>query len=312
MNDELLPAPAVADLPADRHRLLKDRFMQSISNDQPGVRSQPARRRWVRFAAPAAALAVTAVTITAVAWTRRANQDAVPGTAAPIVAVQPGRSADVRALVDRLAATAAGRPPGPEARPGQFVYVHSKVTRLVPGTGRPALDQVHDRETWLPARGDGGLAREYGKAADLTATNSNSFYANLTHQPEAWLVLIQANTEGQGEADHAAEFDAIGAALDESLVPPPALATVYRAISLVPGVVVVPDSVDVTGRHGVGLARTDSAGERTEFIFDPASADYLGRRSYLVRDTDAGPAGTLTGTTAILRRAVVGRAGQTP
>jgi hypothetical protein len=90
------------------------------------------------------------------------------------------------------------------------------------------------------------------------------------------------------------------------------VAALYRAAAKIPGVVLVADSVDAEGRHGVAVARTDEEGERREWIFNPTTVEYLGERSYLVRDTDLGKAGMLTGTTAVLQRGVVHKTGELP
>ncbi|MER5408791.1 hypothetical protein ABT051_29475, partial [Streptomyces sp. NPDC002769] len=55
-----------------------------------------------------------------------------------------------------------------------------------------------------------------------------------------------------------------------------------------------------------------SNGERTEYIFDRTTHLFLGERSYLVKDTPEGKAGMLTGTSAILSRAVVNKIGDLP
>jgi hypothetical protein len=74
----------------------------------------------------------------------------------------------------------------------------------------------------------------------------------------------------------------------------------------------VKDSTDAAGRHGVAVAFTDKFGERREWIFDPETFDYLGERSYLVRDSEIGPKGMLTATTAVLQRGVVDKTGRLP
>lgn len=102
----------------------------------------------------------------------------------------------------------------------------------------------------------------------------------------------------------------IGELLSESIIPPKVNATLYRAAAKIPGVV-VPDSVDAAGRHGVGVARVDASGERDEWIFDKKSLTYLGERDYLARDTTNGKAGMLVGTTAVLARGVADQTGQT-
>jgi hypothetical protein len=86
---------------------------------------------------------------------------------------------------------------------------------------------------------------------------------------------------------------------------------VIRATARIPGVVVVHDVVDAVddaGGHGEALAPAFD-GERTELISGKNTRAYLGERSYLVRNTTAGKAGTLAAGAAVLARAVVDSAG---
>lgn len=319
MRDELarqLPPPAVPELSGDRHRELKDHFMQTITD----VREpRPARRRWAVLAAPATAVAVAAVAIGAVTLGRPADPG---GTSAPtVVAVDPGSAPG--ALIDRVARAAAGRP-GVPVGPGQYVYIRSKVAWLVfpkdvdgkpkeAGASGQVLDEVHDREIWLPhTEGDEGLIRERGETFGLSGAYPNARYADMPTDPDALLSQIYADTKGRGQNPDDEAFDFIGEALKESILPPDLLAALYRAAAKIPGVVQVKDSVDAAGRHGIAVARTDHHGERREWIFDPATFEYLGERSYLVRDTAVGSTGMLTGTTAILQRGVVTKPGDLP
>ena len=328
MNDKpadlarLLPAPIVPDLSADRHRDLKDAFMQTITDVPELAQPKPARRRWAMIAAPAAAFAVAAVAITAVTVSRQANGP--EGSAAPIIAVDPGSAAGVAPLIDRLALAAGGRPSTPVGS-GQFVYIRSKVARLVfekplspdgsqsAGEDPMMLDKVHSREIWLPATaGSQGKIREHGDLFGLDGARPNSFYADLPTDPDALLRKIYTDTKGQGQNPDDQAFDYIGEALRESILPPQVAAALYRAAAKIPGVVLVRDSVDAAGRHGAAVAHTDIQGERREWIFDRTTFTYLGERSYLVRNTGLGKAGMLTGTTAVLERGVVNKAGTTP
>jgi hypothetical protein len=314
----LLPPPQDPELPADRHRLLKDAFLQEITHTPPR-----SRRRMALFAAPAAALAVAAVLIVALTVGRPAPDGAV--VSAPVVAVDPGNPAGVARLMDDIALAAAQKPQTTVGQ-SQFVYVRSRVAwaQFVgnsssgpkeAGVDAMVLDAVHDREIWLPQTdGSEGLIREDGETFGLQGALPNSRYAELPTDPDALLSRIYADTKGQGEShgpDYQA-FDFIGEALRESILPPRLTAAFYRAAAKIPGVVMVQDSVDAAGRHGVAVARTDNFGERREWIFDARTFDYLGERSYLVRDTDAGKAGMLTGTTAVLQRAVVDQPGDLP
>ncbi|MEU0035648.1 hypothetical protein [Streptomyces sp. NPDC006333] len=74
------------------------------------------------------------------------------------------------------------------------------------------------------------------------------------------------------------------------------------------GVVLVKDAIDAAGRLGEAIAHV-SDGERTEYNFDRNTHLSLGERGYLVKDIPAGKAGILTGTSAVLSRAVVNEMG---
>lgn len=83
------------------------------------------------------------------------------------------------------------------------------------------------------------------------------------------------------------------------------------AAAKIPGVVLVKDATDAAGRHGEAIAHV-SNGERAEYIFDHNTHPFLGERSHLIKNTPEGKAGMLTGTSAILTRAVVNKMGDLP
>jgi len=63
----------------------------------------------------------------------------------------------------------------------------------------------------------------------------------------------------------------------------------------------------------VAVGLTDPVdGERSEWIFDPATFAYLGEHNVATRDQDGVTAGTITGQSAVLIRAAVDQAGQVP
>ncbi|MEU2575463.1 hypothetical protein ACIP3B_21780 [Streptomyces anulatus] len=87
----------------------------------------------------------------------------------------------------------------------------------------------------------------------------------------------------------------------------------YRAAARIPGVVLVDDSVDAAGRHGVAIARTDETdGARTEWICDRGTYTYLGERTVQTRDAEGIEAGAVWGRTAVTDRAVVDAVKQRP
>jgi hypothetical protein len=69
------------------------------------------------------------------------------------------------------------------------------------------------------------------------------------------------------------------------------------------------------GRHGVAIARqNDAAGERTEWIFDKKTLQFLGERNVVVKKVADSPfkVGTVTFTSAITQRAIVDASKQVP
>ncbi|WP_433347362.1 CU044_5270 family protein [Micromonospora sp. CA-111912] len=319
----LVPPPPERELSADRHRVLKEAFMHEI-NPSPAAspaRPSPRPRRLLAWLAPP--VAATALAAVLVATIGLPGGDPERGTPAnQYVTVLQGEAAGVAPLMEQIALVAAAKPAAPVAD-GSFVYVRSRVAWLVfpedgddgpkeAGVNRQVLDEVHDREMWLPRAGGDALIRERGETFKGQGAPPNNRYANLPTDPEALLRHVYAVVEPQDQPRDYAAFDFIGEALRESLLPPAVNAALYRAAAKIPGAVLVPESVDAAGRTGVAVGRTDEFGTRTEWIFDRTSFEYLGERSYLVRDNQTGKAGMLTATTAVLNRAVVDKAGNRP
>lgn len=310
---ELLPPPTVPDLTPDREQRLKAALLsRAFDVERTAVRRPARRRRRIRVLAPAVACALAigvAVTFDGADTPHTGN---VPAVASP----------EAARLLDRIA-LAAGEGTRPPLRADQFVYVESKVAygSQSAGGGPVTLPPVHTRQVWLSADGTRpGLLREEGGpdsplGADAPARRTVQELADLPTDPEALLALIRKETGG-GDAAPGADpdqraFAAIGDLLMETWAPPRVSAALYRAAGRIPGVVVVPTATDALGRHGVAVART-SDGRQTQWVFDPVTHVFLGERTVLTESGDAGPAGTVVGTSAILTRAAVVRAGETP
>jgi hypothetical protein len=306
-----LPVPAERDLPSSRRHVLREHLMQEFNDASSADRPVASRRRpRTALLATGAAAAVLAVSVTAVAL----NQSPAP--------VQPGRTPAVR-LLDKIAYTA-GRQPAPRVRDDQFEYIKSKVAFEVTsvnanGKVTNSMEEPHQRQIWksvsdlcrpglLRDQGTTKLGRNQGeKCPDRGSLNDPTYrlLASLPTSPPALLDLINTQEMGHGPSPDAEAFTTIGDLLRESIAPPRISAALYRAAALIPGVTVIPNAVDAIGRHGVAVAFT-SQGTRTEWIFDKTSLQMLGEREVTVRT------GSVTGTTAILERAFVDRAGQLP
>ncbi|MFD8597158.1 CU044_5270 family protein [Kitasatospora sp. NPDC059646] len=337
---ELLPPPSVPGLDEDRQLLLRREVLRRAAGSaepQGGAPRRPARyRRPVRIAVPALACALTVVGVVTVDPGGSAGHDraAVTGDGAA------GTPRAVR-LLDRAALAAAGAEQS-RVRADQFVYVESRVAYAARSTaGGPAITApVHTRQVWLSADGSRpGLLREEGAPDTRLGENgpvlhlarpgetagpdtprgngpsigepTNAYVASLPTDPDTLLRLIREQTRGEGQDPDQRAFTAIGDLLAETWAPPQVSAALYRAAGRIAGVTEVASAVDAAGREGVAVART-AHGQQTQWVFDRTTYAFLGERTVLVEAGEAGPAGTVVGTSAVLAKAAVDRVGQLP
>ncbi|MEV7364410.1 hypothetical protein ACWDR2_08740 [Streptomyces sp. NPDC003631] len=97
-------------------------------------------------------------------------------------------------------------------------------------------------------------------------------------------------------------------------MPPATASALYKVLERIPGVTVIPDTVDAAGRHGIGITRKDPASAtRNEWIFKKNTSRILGSRSYMTADKRTGvTADTLCGIDVIMERGVVDKSGEVP
>lgn len=339
---ELLPPPNVPDLHPEREQLLKHTVLREAALAEPtpsrsarAARTPRQRRLLVRVLAPALACSVVAGGVLAA----NLMTDSEPSTTAT-PAPAPVQAAPATQLLNRVA-LAAAEGEQPQVKGDQFVYVESKVAYAGQSAdgGAVTLPAAHRRQVWLSADGSRtGLLREAGKpdsqlGADApvytierpgatpkpSASGSGPSISNPTHayvaglptDPDALLDLIRKASHGQGQSADQRAFTAIGDLLMETWAPPKVSAALYRAAAKIPGVTVVQSAQDAAGREGVAVART-THGQQTQWIFDRDSHAFLGERTVLTEAGDAGPAGTVVGSSAILTKAAVDRAGAAP
>ncbi|MFB7358572.1 CU044_5270 family protein [Streptomyces gardneri] len=327
----LLPVPAERDRPARHHQALKDQLLREFRQDAaPAAKPRFGVRRLTLVAVPlaAGALAVTLAT--------NGASGPTPG-AEPNVAVAPGSAGKAPAatpatvLLDRIATVAAAKP-ARTVRDDQYIHVSSTVAWSSQSDADPVmrLDTPHSREVWLSVDGSKpGLLRERGEEIPLAGAldkdgrpvdpvgnphptlNSPTYryLESLPTDPDALLKKIYDETKGQGPGPDQEAFVTIGDLLREQLAPPKVSAALYKAAARIPGVTVVDDAVDAAGRHGVAVARVH-AGERTEWIFDRKSLEFLGERGVMVEDKHWGKSGQVTATTAVLSRGVTDKTGE--
>ncbi|QFZ77821.1 hypothetical protein GFH48_35030 [Streptomyces fagopyri] len=333
----LLPRPGTPGLSPARSRRLEEYLMQEVTRTGAQTRPSPAPKhrmpRWSLIAAPAAALAVAAAVTVSVTDSGSGTGPADDSVAmASVITVQPASAHGATAFLSQVA-NAASRQKTPAVGAHQFIYVKSKVgfthqikQRTIGGPAK--LDAVHQREVWLaadPSRN--GLIHEGGQnitihnsgtgvvdpdaASQSTRPGTVPQIASLSTDPDTLLKQIYTATRGQAPGKDTAAFNWIGETVSESIVPGDVASAIWRAAAKIPGVVLVKDATDAAGRHGEAIAHV-SNGERTEYIFDHNTHLFLGERSYLIKDTPEGKAGMLTGTSAVLSRAVVNTMGDLP
>ena len=332
----LLPVPAERDRPGRHHQALKDQLLREFRQDAtpaaPTVKPRFSVRRLTIAAVPlaAGALAVTLAT--------SGQVDPRPGAApnaavAPDPGSKPAGATPAAVLLDRIATVAASKP-APAVRDNQYVYVASTVAWSSQGEADTVmrLDTPHSRKVWLSVDGSRvGLLRERGKEIPLadeidksgrpvkpvgnpTPTLNGPTYRymeSLPTDPDVLLKKIYDETRGQGQGPDQQAFVTIGDLLREQLAPPKVSAALYKAAAGIPGVTVVEDAVDAAGRHGVAVARVHN-GERTEWIFDRNTLEFLGERGVMVEDRPWAKSGQVTATTAVLSRGITDKTGEAP
>ncbi|MFC5187604.1 CU044_5270 family protein [Actinomadura harenae] len=306
----LLPPPGDPELSDGRRHLLKEHLMLQI--EEPATSPKRHRRRRIVLLAAPLAAAVAAGLITGLHGGR-----ATPSSPA----ARPGDESSATALLDRISLAAAHQTV-PLVRADQFVYIKSKVAWTIQTNGGPRVPQpLRVREIWkAQSPGRRGLLREgAGRSIVFVGEKDDLTYRKLAAmptEPDALLAGIYATYPKSGKtaepaARNAAVFQELGRLLSEQILPPRLAVAIYRAAAKIPGVLVVPDSVDAAGRHGVAVALV-AYGERNEWIFDKKTLTYLGERGYMVKDTKLAKKGMITATTAVLQRGVVDRSGELP
>ncbi|MGA4803324.1 CU044_5270 family protein [Streptomyces lavendulocolor] len=333
---EPLLSLAEADLPAGRHAFHKEELMAFIEQDTrdtaPAAPVPPAAapvrgrfaRRAVLLPVAACSLALAAAAVLTLGGSGGGEADTGPALTAPL---GTGTSEGVPQLLQRIS-LASAKAPRITVRPGQYVYIESKVgttyEKTVGDKTTLASHGIHRRQVWNSTDGSQGwlidpaVSPPGGEKLDRINEKGErqpaylnaptyDYLATLPTDPDALLAKIYKETEGMGNSPDQQAFTTIGDLLRESL-PPAALNTaLYKAAAKIPGVVQVKDAVDAVGRHGVAVARMDeTSGARTEWIFDAKTYVYLGERTIQVRP-DGGESGLLQPGTVIHTEAVTHR-----
>jgi hypothetical protein len=304
MNDLDLMERFRADVPAAGSGALSQ-ARAAMFHERPARRVTRARWQLV----PVAGLAAAALIAVAVA--------AWPSHAPPVPALDG-------AQVLRLAADEARQQPLLAARPDQFVFFDTKIAFPAPTGPRfahpPGAHPPEGRtqQMWLSVDGrrDGAFhATTEGNAGSLPVSGqvlhgAPAYRRDLPTDVAAMRRYLYAFDGRTGSADGNA-WAGVFNLLHDQYLPPDTAAALFEAAATIPGSTVLRNQTDLAGRPGLAVSRVN--GEfRQDLIFDLPTHRYLGERDTELRDTSIYAKGTVVGASALLRVAIVDRAGQLP
>lgn len=278
--------------------------VRQVARDDAGPRTEPAwlrtprRRGIVLGLAAVAAAAVLAIALPAV--------------------LPPGSFGSPRpataAAAERLALTAATTP-SDRLGPDEFRYVVVNQRQLM--EGEFGL-RVGRREEWIAADGRRWV-RTSSPGSDTTvnhfpAGTDDSLNApapgvlvDLPREPRQLVDHLSKRVSGSSSKEEAV-FVALTDLLRSDLADSQLRATMFRAVGLLPHVLVDDEAVDAQGRHGVQLiwVRPDT-GARWTMTFDPATAHILEENASYTYDTplEAHSSRTLSDVTTVAENRVV-------
>ncbi len=244
-----------------------------------------------------------------------------------------------RAAADVLrdaATVAATQPSTPPLEPGQYVYTRSENAYLSVAMGEHSFAVLvpHAREMWVAPDGSGRLRGTAGEAVFLSAEDRSAWIGagspelpggkttdeafgpeglvfqdlwNLPTGPGELREAVERLVSEVGPTGDSETFQLVGQLLRETYAPPEVRSALYRLMADIPGVELVGDTKDETGRAGVAVAYTPR-GVRLELIFDPETSQLIGERQVAVDPGKAGlhvAQGTVIGWAAYLDSRVV-------
>lgn len=299
------PSPQAVE--EGRRRLL------AAARDTEGVSARRSFRRPrtnVRLAA-LGALTVAMIVGTTVAQDGGGTDE--KGNPKPVIpGIPSGPVANAADVLNRAAIAAEGDPSTP--RPDQWAFTEDKQqfpaigTRVV--TPRTALvdfvslnwyriDGKQAAALQKKPIGDGKLRiTDSGNSGSTGWTHDHPTLATMPTDPNrvaGWVKargVVPAGPPGGWQATVflARKYTEI---LREGVAPPKAEAAVFRAITLLPGVALKEDAVDLAGRKAVAVGLTEEGYVQTEILLDQATYRFLGERVIAIKDhTGKGDDGT--------------------
>ncbi|MFD4669419.1 CU044_5270 family protein [Lentzea sp. NPDC058450] len=163
------------------------------------------------------------------------------------------------------------------------------------GQGKPdAATAFKDGQEF---RGKCGNYSYYAEGQPDRCTNGT--FANPTPEFVAALpkdpALLLAKLKEEGHAGDSGALMQAGEALNSGQYSAEVRATIFRALALLPGLVVTDGKANLDGKQGVALGMK-YFDDFEEIIVDPANGDYIGRRETVAEDQPADKGGLKKGT----------------
>lgn len=162
---------------------------------------------------------------------------------------------------------------------------------------------------------DGGLAPDpgapellraadgafYGPVTGSWQTPTADFLASLPRDPRLLLDRIYADSEGQGRSKDGEALVFVADVLRGGTVPADLRAALFRAATMIPGIDVVDERANLSGRVGVAIGRDAEDGDRQEIVFAPETGEFIGDREVVLSDdvVPGVPAGAAIAYTAV-------------
>lgn len=169
------------------------------------------------------------------------------------------------------------------------------------GEGKPDPGPFKSGEEF---RGKCGKYSYYAEGQPDRCTNATfhnptpEFIAALPKDPKELL----AKLKDEGHADDAGAFMQALEALRSGQYPAEVRANIFRALALLPGLVVTDKRANLDGKEGVALGKK-YYDNFTEIIIDPANGDFIGSREVIAED-QSGDKGSMKKGTVISSSAV--------
>lgn len=243
------------------------------------------------------------------------------------------------AALHRFARIAAMQPAVAAPQVGQFVYTKSKWVNIsfasMGNNGDLTFSRMQPvtREIWIGVDGSGRLLEttdsgSWPTPADEAAwkaagspdlgegeTSDETFIpgpqglyfldlSGLPTDPDELRDVIEAREIVGGPPGDAETFTIIGDLLRETYGSPALRAALYEVAASLPGVQLIGNAADASGRPGIAVAY--SKGEaRIELVFDPQTAELLGETTVATNGDSGVPVGSVVSSVAYLSSGVV-------